>query len=313
VLAVPLASGAPQQGNKPRVVIFTPLPYGILDESIAGIKEGLTASGYGSDKVDLTEINANGQFQLLSAYAREIISSHPTIIVPVSTPATEAVVSIVPETQDVIFSTVTDPAKAKIPASPSHITGVSDVVDYQANINLLQELFPKVRRVGIIYNPGDDAAVFGLDKSKPIFKAKGLVLSVVPASNSNEVINAARSLIGSVDAIYIGSDNIVAAAMPGLVAVTRTAGVPVIASDAGSVRNGALAAVSVDYRKLGNSVARLIADVLRSGAPAGQFPRIGFVGNALVLNTETARQIGYHFPASVLARNPQVVGAETRQ
>jgi putative ABC transport system substrate-binding protein len=136
-------------------------------------------------------------------------------------------------------------------------------------------------------------------------------LTVVPASNSNEVVSAARSLVGRVDVIYIGSDSTAAAAMPGLVAVARDAKIPVIASDAGSVRNGALAAVSVDYRKLGKAGAELIANVLRTGKPAGEFPRIGFVGDTLVLNAETARIMDYSFPAAVLARKPQIIGSST--
>jgi putative ABC transport system substrate-binding protein len=305
-LATPFASGEP--ANRPRVVIFTPLPFDILDESIAGIKEGLASNGWSSEKIDLTEVNANGQMQLLSAYAREIVSSQPAVIVPVSTPATQAIVGVAPETQNIVFSTVTDPAKAKVPAASNHITGVSDVVNYRGNIELLQELFPKARRVGTIYNPGDDAAVFGLEKIKPIFAAKGLMLTVVAASNSNEVVSAARTLIGGVDVIYIGSDSTAAAVMPGLASVARAARVPVIASDAGSVRNGALAAVSVDYRKLGISVARLVANALRTGRQVGEFPRISFLGKTLVLNAETARNMGYHFPASVLARKPEIIG-----
>lgn len=298
------------QDSSPRVTIFTPIPYDILDESIAGIKEGL-AGGYNGHAINLNVVNANGQMQLLSTYAREIISSRPAIIIPVSTPATEAVVGVAPNNQNIIFSTVTNPARAKVSASASHITGVSDVVDYEANIALLQELFPQAKRIGTIYNPSDAAAVFGLEKIRAICAAKGLILTVVPASNSNEVVNAARSLTGNVDVIYIGSDNTAAAAMPGLIATTRGAGVAVIASDAGSVRNGALAAVSVDYRKLGNAVAKLVIDTLQSGKPAGAFPRVGFVGDTLVLNADTARRLGYTVPASVLARNPQVIDSGT--
>lgn len=307
LVAVPLSEcSAPPP--KAKVVILTPLPFAILDESIAGIRKGLADAGYGPDRLELKEVSAGGQMQMLSSYAREIVADKPAVIVPVSTPATEAVVGAAPATQNVVFSTVTDPAKARVPASSGNITGVSDVVNFEANIALLQELFPKARRIGTIYNPGDDAAVFGLDHIRPILKTRGLLLVVAPASNSNEAVSAARALAGKVDVIYIGSDSNAASAMAGIVAVANRARTPVIASDAGSVRNGALAAVSVDYEKLGEAGAALIVQILKTGKPAGQFPRVAFVGNTLVLNAGTARTIGYAFPPTVLARKPDVVG-----
>jgi putative tryptophan/tyrosine transport system substrate-binding protein len=309
-LVVPLSGCGRDQAPKAKVVILTPVPFDILDASIAGIKKGLAAEGYGPEKIELKEINAGGQMQMLAGYARQIIASHPDVIVPVSTPATEAVVAVAPSNQNVVFSTVTDPTKAKVPHAPSNITGVSDVVNYAANVSLLQELFPQAKRIGTIYNPGDDAAVFGLEHIKPLLASRGLRLTAVAASDSNEAVVAARSLVGNIDVLLIGSDSTAASAMPGISAVASRAKVPVIASDAGSVRNGALAAVSVDYEKLGVAGAHLIAQVLRSGKSAGQIPRIGFTGDTLILNTATADAMGYHFPPAVTARNPELVGAK---
>jgi putative ABC transport system substrate-binding protein len=311
VAAMPLLGCTQKpQAQKARVVVLTPLPFDILDQSIAGLKEGLAEAGYGSANLDLREVNAGGQMQLLSGYAREIAATHPDVIVPVSTPATEAVLGAAPPDQNIVFSTVTDPAKAKVPPHAAHVTGVSDVVNYQANVDLLQELLPQARRVGTIYNPGDDAAVHGMDKVKPIFAAKGIGLVVIAASSSNEAVSAARTLAGKVDAIYVGSDSNAATAMPGIVSVALAKRTPVIASDAGSVRNGALAAVSVDYKALGRAGAALVVQVLRSGRPAGQIRRVAFLGDQLVLNAKTARRLGYAFPAPVLARNAQMVGQQ---
>jgi putative ABC transport system substrate-binding protein len=308
VAAMPLSGCSEKpQTEKARVVILTPLPFDILDQSIAGLKEGLAKAGYGSANLELREVNAGGQMQLLSGYAREIAASRPDVIVSVSTPATEAVLGAARADQNIVFSTVTDPAKAKVPPRAGNVTGVSDVVNYQANVDLLQELFPQARRVGTIYNPSDDAAVHGIAKVKPIFAAKGIELVVIAASSSNEAVSAARTLAGKVDAIYVGSDSNAAAAMPGIVSVALAKRTPVIASDAGSVRNGALAAVSVDYKALGRAGADLVVRVLRSGKPAGEIPRVAFVGSDLVLNAETARRLGYAFPAPVLTRKPQIV------
>lgn len=307
-LAVSSCDQAPPA--KQSVVILTPLPFDILDESIAGIREGLVAEGYGPDRVNVRVVNANGEMQMLAGYAREIAGGQPTVVVPVSTPATQAVVAVAPATQNIVFSTVTNPESANVPANPANITGVSDVVNYRANFDLLRELFPLARRVGTIYNPGDDAAVYGLRQLQTIARELGIELRAMPATNSNEAVVAARTLANDVDAILIGSDSNAASAIAGIVREASRRRVPVFASDAGSVRNGALAAVSVDYRQLGRAGARLIAQVLRSGEPAGRIPRVAFVGNTLIINEASARSIGFTFSPAVMARNPAVVGRQ---
>ena len=311
VVATAIVVGC-QQAPKPKqtVVILTPVPFDILDESIAGIREGLTQAGYGPSKLDVRVVNASGQMQMLSGYAREILAGHPDVVVPVSTPATQAIVAAASASQNVVFSTVTNPEAANVPANAPNITGVSDVVNYRANILLVRELFPSVRRLGTIYNPGDDAAVYGLRKLQTLAAAEGFQLKAVAATNSNEAVIAARSLADQVDVILIGSDSNAAAAMTGIVQAALPKRVPVLASDAGSVRNGALAAVSVDYRQLGRAGAGLIVRVLKSGRPAGEVQRINFVGNSLIANRATARSLGYTFPQSFVARQPAMVGSE---
>lgn len=295
------------KAETPKVVIYTLLPYPILDQSVEGIKRGLAENGYGEGQATVSVVNANGQMNLLNAYAKEIIAGKPAIIVPVSTPVTQAVTQEAAPTQNIVFSTVTDITKIGMDKRPPNMTGVADLVDYAASIDLIMEMFPNTKKIGMVYNPSDDAAKFGVDKTKPLAAAKGLRLIVVPASNSDEVISAARSLMSQVDVFYVGSDNTVASAMAGVTAIAQRARVPVIASDAGSVEGGALAAVSVDYRKLGNTAGKLVSDVLRSGKAAGQFAPIIFRGDTLVVNTKTAEQLRYTIPPSVMARQPRLV------
>jgi len=129
----------------------------------------------------------------------------------------------------------------------------------------------------------------------------------VTASQSQEVMDAARSLLGNVDVIYIGSDNTAVAAMAGLTRIAHAAKVAVIASDSGSVRNGALAAVSVDYRKLGRRAGQLIASVLKSGSMLEDTDPVMFVGDTLMLNTKAARELGYVFPEAIRERASEII------
>lgn len=291
---------------KRRVAIFNLVSHPILDDSVAGIKVGLAEEGYGPDKVEIIEVNANGEFDKLNAFAKELLSGKPDILVPVSTPVTRAVRQEAPGTQRIVFSTVTNPVDVGMDQHPKNMTGVCDVVDYKANLDLIFELFPQTKRIGLIYNAGEKNSQYGVDEVRKLVERRA-ELDVVSVSNSQEVIDAARSLVGKVDVFYVGSDNTVVTAMAGLTKVAYENRVPVIASDSGSVRDGALAAVSVDYEKLGKSAGKMVADLLRTEKAPGDVKVVMFVGDTLLINARSARQLGYEFPERVRARATRVI------
>mgnify|MGYP001037837129 CR=1 FL=1 len=294
-------------GTKPKVAIFNLLSHPILDDSIAGIKDGLAEDGYGREAIEIIEINANGEMDKLNAFATELLSTHPDVIVPVSTPVTQAVFKEASLSQKIVFSTVTNPSDVGMDTKPKNMTGVCDAVNYEANFDLMLELFPQTTRIGIIYNAGERNSQYGVDQVKRLAQQRSVELRIVTVSQSQEVVDAARSLIGNVDVIYVGSDNTVVAAMAGLTRVAYEAKLPVIASDSGSVRDGALAAVSVDYRKLGEQVGHLVAQVLRTGQMPEDAAPIIFLGDRLMLNTKAASQIGFRFPPQTREQAAEIV------
>jgi len=243
----------------------------------------------------------------LNAFAKELLSVHPAVIVPVSTPVTQAVFKEAPLSQMIVFSTVTNPSDVGMDAKPKNMTGVCDAVNYKANFDLIFELLPQAKRVGIIYNAGERNSQYGVEQIRTLAKGRNVELKTVTVSQSQEVIDAARSLVGNVDVIYVGSDNTVVAAMAGLVRVAYEGKLPVVASDSGSVRNGALAAVSVDYRKLGQRAGQVIAEVLKTGQMPEDTAPVMFEGDTLMLNDKAAKQLGFVFPDAVRTRAAEIV------
>jgi putative tryptophan/tyrosine transport system substrate-binding protein len=301
------ASCSPANDNKQSVTIFTYVTYPILDESITGIKQGLADEGFAGANLQLKEVNANGQSNLVNSYTREILATHPTILIPVSTPITQAVVSAAGANQQIVFSTVTNPNDVGMQKKPSNLTGVSDVVNYAANIDLIQELVPGGKRIAMLYNPAEANSQFAVEQLRPIITKRGLTLKLVSVSKSDEVVAATRALLGQADAIYVGSDNTVASAIDGLVATARQIKMPIIASDAGSVEKGALAAVSVDYRELGRAVGHIAGQLLKNRKSASSIPNMLFEGKSLIINLDAAASTGFKFPAGVLGRANRTV------
>jgi len=293
--------------SKPKVAIFNLLSHPILDDSVAGIKAGLADEGYGPNVVEIIEVNANGEMDKLNAFAIELLAASPDVIVPVSTPVTQAVFKEAPTGQKIVFSTVTNPSDVGMNTRPQNLTGVCDSVNYKANFDLIFELFPETKRIGIIYNAGERNSQYGVDRVQELAEERDIELRLVTVAQSQEVVDAGRALVGNVDLIYVGSDNTVVGAMAGLTRVAYAGKLPLIASDSGSVKDGALAAVSVDYKELGERAGRLVASVLRTGQMPADTSPIMFVGEALMLNSKTAEQLGYEFPAETLQRASQII------
>jgi len=286
--------------DNPTVAIFNLLSHPILDNSIKGIEEGLSESGYSKENLNLIKINANGEMDKLNAFAKELLSSKPDVIIPVSTPVTQAVFKESQKSQKIIFSTVTNPSDVGMDNKPSNMTGVCDRVNYKANFDLILQLFPKTKTVGIIYNAGERNSEYGVEQIKPLAKEKNISLKLVSISQPDEVEDAAKGLVDSVDVFYVGSDNTVVGALPALLNVAYSKNIPVIASDSGSVEQGALAAVSVNYIELGKKVGQIVAQVLKDKSMPADLDPVMFMGNSLNINLKSANKIDYSFSENIL-------------
>lgn len=290
----------------PTVTIFKLLSHPILDQSVEGIRAGLASAGYAGERVRIIEINANGETDKLNAFAQEVISSKPTLVIPVSTPVALAVSSQAPPGQDVLYSTVTNPADIGMDAKPANMTGVSDAVNYQANLELIRSLIPRARRVGVIYNASERNSQFGVNEVKRLAPPLGLTVRLLAVARSDEVVSAVRALAAQIDVLYIGSDNTVVSALPGLLKAAQERRIPVVASDQGSVEQGAIAAVSVDYKRLGERAGKLAAEILRTGRRPGTFEPVRYVGDRLILNSKAAAAAGLTLTDSLRRQAAQV-------
>ncbi|MCB9851888.1 MAG: ABC transporter substrate-binding protein [Phycisphaerales bacterium] len=307
VVIVTIFALRPTTTNKPTVAIFNLMSHPILDDSVSGIKEALADAGFGPESLTIIEVNANGEMDKLNAFANELLAAKPYVMVPVSTPVTQAVFKEAQPSQKIIFSTVTNPEDVGMGKNPPNMSGVCDRVNYQANLDLIFDLFPKTKTIGIIYNAGERNSQYGVDQIKQLVEQRDVRLRLVTVSQSQEVVDATRSLIGNVDVIYVGSDNTVVAAMGGLTRIANSAKLPVIASDSGSVHDGALAAVSVDYEKLGRRAGELVAQVLREGQMPKDRDPVLFLGDRLLVNKKAAAQLGFEFPQVILDRAQEII------
>lgn len=281
-----------------------------LDAVRDGVQAALKSAGYEASKnLKWQYQSAQGNTGTAAQIARKFVGDRPDAIVAIATPAAQAVVSA---TRDiaVVYSAVTDPVAAKLVPSmgPSgiNVTGASDVLELDKQIDLIRQVVPDAKRVGMVYNPGEANSMVVVNRLRELLPTHGMSLVEAAAPRTVDVGSAARSLIGKVDVIYTSTDNNVVSAYESLVKVGTDARIPLIASDTDSVPRGAVAAFGIDYRALGVQTGNLVVRIL-GGEKAGDIPSETSSKLELHVNRSAAAKQGVTLSDAVLASAAKII------
>ncbi len=272
-----------------------------LDASRQGALDELAERGYvEGDNLEVDFQNAQGDTSIAAQIARKFAGDRPDLVLAISTPSAQAAASALQDDTPIVFTAVTDPLIAKLvsdmDAPGGNITGVVDAPPLEAQLQLIRDMFPEAKRLGVIYNPGEANSVSQAEKLNTMAPELDFELVEVTASRTSEVMGAARSLAGRADAIYVPVDNTVVSALESVLKVGYDADIPVFTGDNSSVERGALASLGFSYYDMGRQTGEMIASIL-GGEKAGDLP-VGTVEKLeLILNRGAAEQIGYEIPA----------------
>jgi putative ABC transport system substrate-binding protein len=136
--------------------------------------------------------------------------------------------------------------------------------------------------------------------------AMGFTIETAAANRSADVLGAAQSLVGSVDAIYVPTDNTIVSALEAVISVGTDNQIPVFSGDTDSVERGAIGAVGFDYYQIGRQTGEIVVEVL-DGADPGSIPGRIASGSDLVVNPAAAEAMGVTIPQSVMDRASRVI------
>lgn len=286
--------------------IATLMSHPALDTVINSMKEELTTRGYIEGKnIQYILKNANGQINLTSIIAQDLSNTKLDVIVAITTPMAQSIAKMAHT--PVVFSAVTDPVGAGIVEDLSKgqkgITGVSDAWPYDAQISLIVEIVPDATTIGVLFNPSEAASQYGIKQIRRITSEKEYKLIEAAAHSTSEVYTAASSIIGSVDVLYLSSDNTVIEGVAGAIKVAIEAKKPLIVGDSGTVAKGGLAAVSVGYTGVGKETGILVDRVLRG---EDEIPTVVAKGNDIFLNKEAAKLMSITFTESLIKKATKV-------
>lgn len=275
-----------------------------LDTLRTSLKEGLEKAGYVEGKnLKWTYENAQGNPTLAVQIGHKLVSLEPTVIVTLSTPMTQAVASST-STIPVVFGAVSDPVAAKL-TSHKNITGLTDLVPPEKQIELIKTVMPDVKSIGVIFNSGEANSQKQVQEIKELAEKKGIKVVESTVSKSSDVSSATQTLIGKVEAILLPTDNTVISALESIIKIGIHNKIPIFGSDVDIVRRGAVAAYGVDWNLSGVSLAKMVASILK-GTPVKDIPIQNPEKLSLHVNPEAAKKMGVSIPESLEKKADQV-------
>lgn len=301
-------------GEIKSIAIGTIVEVPALIDARDGILAALAERGYvEGENLTVDYQNANGSMATQQQIAKKFVGNAPDVIVPITTPTAQ---SMIGATSDIpiVFAMVTDPIKAQLITQyiqpGGNVTGVSDAAPIEPQLDLFREYLPDLTRIGFIYNPGLDNALATLKTIKIHAATRGITVVESPAPTTNEVILAAKKLIGEVDAIYVPNDTTIVAALEAIIKIGEDVNLPIFTGETSGVERGALASVGFDYVAVGKVAGHMVADVL-DGKPVGKIDAaIAYqVAERLIvaINLGAAERMGITTPDSVLSKATLIV------
>lgn len=278
-----------------------------LNASIDGFKKALAEAGYVEGKdVVYTESHTNFDASLVPQMISKLQAEQPKLIYTVTTPVSQiAKKALAGSGIPIVFSAVTDPVAAKLvpswEAGDEGMTGATDLQDVAAVMTFTKELLPQAKRYGVPYNPGEANDVALLDKFKEAAPAAGFEVVSVGVDNVNEIQQRIASFAGKADVIYTPASNLLQPAVAAVSAAARQAGIPIVNSDDGAVRNGVVpASFAVNYDKVGENAGKIAAEILKGADPKTIPPtRPAYEDHAPLISKSAMKAFGVEVPDSL--------------
>ncbi|MDR1605777.1 MAG: ABC transporter substrate-binding protein [Streptococcaceae bacterium] len=271
-----------------------------LDEIYAGIKDGLADGGYADAKLNF--YNAQADQSKVGTMASQLVTQKNDVLIGIATPAAQGLANATSKIP-VIMGVVSDPVGAKLVKTVTHpegnVTGVSDKFPVNKEIELIQQVTPNVKKIGILYSSSEDNSKSQVTEFKKYASKQGYDVSEYAVSSTNDITTTVNVALSKVDALYVPVDNTIASAFPTVIDLANAAKIPVFPSVDTMVEQGGLAAVTINQYELGVATGKMAAQVLK-GKPISDLPVEFYDTTRPVINEKTAQTLEITLPESVV-------------
>lgn len=277
-----------------KIGVIQLVQHAALDAANEGFFAALDEAGV---KYEADQKNASGEQANCLTIAEKLVNDKDDLILAIATPAAQAVAGV---TKDIpiLLTAVTDPAESGLVNDNKNpgvnVSGTSDLTPVKEQIELLQKVLPEAKHIGLLYCSAESNSELQISMAKEACDAAGITYEEYTVPSSNEIQSVVESMVGKVDAIYVPTDNVIAAGMSTVAMIANDNKIPTICGEAGMVEAGGLATYGIDYYQLGYMAGEQAVDILVNDADITTMP-IGYLPAdrcELTVNKTTADALG---------------------
>lgn len=292
------------QKDLPVVGLLQLTSHPALDLITQGIIDSLSEEGFVDGETMVLDFqNAQGDQSNLNSMSTRFVSRNADIMIGIATPAAQALANASSDIP-IVLGAITDPEASNLVASNEqpggNITGVSDATPIKEQLNLLKDLLPDAKNIGILYSSSEDNSIVQGKQAEELAKELGFETTTMTVSSTNDVAQIGAALASQVDAVWVPTDNTIASAMNTLVEATDAEGIPIIPAVDTMVEQGGLATVGLNQYELGKLTGKMTAAILKGEIEPATSPIQYLEQGDIFINQEKAAELGITIPQNIL-------------
>ena len=263
MLAAVLAGCGAADDGKYTIGVCQLMVHESLDQATQGFIDALTAEMESAGKKVEIDTQVAGDSSLCTTVINTFTAKKVDLIMANATPALTAAANATTSIP-VLGTSVTDYPSSFGGSVPANVSGTSDAVPFDEQAKMMIETLNLVPgdKVGVLYCTNESNSVVQYEAVKALFEAEGIVVEAYTFSETTELQALTTTMANEVKAVYIPSDNTVAANDTVVGTICTEKNVPVYTSYGGAV---CYASLSIDYYQLGYETGKMAADILLNG------------------------------------------------
>ena len=276
-----------------KVAIVQQLDHSSLDEIRTAVSAELKAKADAAGiELTISEYNGQNDPTMLGQIGAQVMGDQVDMIIPIATLAAQTMVTAAEGTDtSIVYAAISDPVSAGL-TGLDKVTGTSDALNTPFILDMMLAANPDIKAVGLLYSNSEANSTMPIAEAKAYLDSKGISYLEKTGNSTPEIVDAANSLVGRVDAVFTPTDNVVMAAEVAVAEILNEAGIPHYTGADSFVQAGGFATCGVNYTELGTYTADMAFDILTGGA----VPEFHVMdGGIITVNTDTAAALGIDY------------------
>ena len=293
VMALSLCTTAFAQKESVKIAIVQQLDHPSLDEIRTAAQAKLAAIAQETGvEIEVKEFNGQNDTSILNQIGAQVVQDGYDAVLPIATLAAICMTTATEETDiPVVYAAISDPASAGL-TDLDNVTGTSDALNTAFILDMIFNLQPDVKTVGLLYSRSETNSELPIAQAKEYLEEKGVKYIEKTGNTTDEILSAASELAQRCDVVFTPTDNVVMAAESAVAEILTQAGVAHYTGADSFVASGAFATCGVNYTELGEKTAEMAFQILQTGEVP---PYHVMEGGIITVNTEVAAQLSIDY------------------